>query len=45
MPDDDDSLFRKKRIGYGWSPNGVGGWLIMLLVIVAIIAITAALRH
>lgn len=45
VPDDDGPLFRKKRIGYGLSPNGAGGWLILLLIVMAIIAVTVALRH
>ncbi len=45
MADDDKGLFKKKRIGYGYSPNGVGGWLIVLLVVAAVVGITIALRH
>jgi uncharacterized membrane protein len=45
MADDDKPLFRKKRIGYGWSPNRAGGWLIMLVIIWAFIAITLVLRR
>ncbi len=45
VPDDDGPMFRKKRIGYGLSPNRAGGWLIVLLVVMAVIAITVALRH
>ena len=46
MADDDEKgLFRKKRIGYGYSPNGLGGWLIVLLVVLAVVGIGVALRH
>jgi uncharacterized membrane protein len=45
MPNDDNSLFRKKRIGYGYSPNGVGGWLVVLVIVAAVIGISMALRH
>jgi hypothetical protein len=39
---DDNPLFKKKRIGYGYSPNGAGGWLLVLAVVAAIIGISVA---
>ncbi|HEX3864707.1 MAG TPA: hypothetical protein VHY35_23735 [Stellaceae bacterium] len=44
MSNDDNSMFKPKRIGYGFSPNGAGGWLIVLVVVAAIIGITFAMR-
>jgi hypothetical protein len=45
MSDDGNSLFKKKRIGYGFSPTGVGGWLVVLIVVAAIAGISVALHH
>ena len=45
MSDNGGGLFKKKRIGYGYSPNGVGGWLVVILIVAAVIAITVWLRH
>lgn len=45
MSEDRGGLFKKKRIGFGYSPNGVGGWLITIMVVAAVIAIIVALRH
>ena len=45
MSDNDNSLFRRKRIGYGFSPNGAGGWLIVLVIVAAVIGLSVALRH
>ncbi len=44
MWDDNKGLFRKKRVGFGYSPNGAGGWLIVLAAVAAMIGIGFALR-
>lgn len=36
--------FRRKRIGFGWSPNTWEGWAVMALVIGAVVLVGRMLR-
>lgn len=36
---DQSPWFRKKKIGYGWTPNNWKGWAVTLLVILVVVAL------
>jgi len=44
-PNDPDSKawFRKKEIGFGYSPNTWQGWLVVLAVVVIVVVIATSL--
>ena len=42
---DNGRWFRRRAVGMGWQPASWQGWLITLVAVAAVVAVTALIRH